>query len=128
MQKNPFMSAWLSAANSYASTGRSIWMAEMHRQQTAMMTDFSKQMARFWTGAWTAQPAPRPASPELGTANLGATIAEIAPASRPEALGNADSQLCTPVARRTAGSAKRTAGPAKKRTAAPAKRNTRAVR
>ena len=38
MQKNPLMSAWLSAANASAGAGRGLWMAEMRRQQAAMRT------------------------------------------------------------------------------------------
>ncbi len=33
--KNPFMSAWLSAANKAASAGRGVWAAEVKRQQAA---------------------------------------------------------------------------------------------
>jgi hypothetical protein len=31
---NPWMSLWLSAANSWASAARGFWTAELHRQQT----------------------------------------------------------------------------------------------
>jgi hypothetical protein len=51
--KNPFLSLWLSGANSAAGAARSFWSAELQRQQTAMMNEMTKQMIRFWTGAWT---------------------------------------------------------------------------
>ncbi|HSK42217.1 MAG TPA: hypothetical protein VK943_20795 [Arenibaculum sp.] len=50
--KNPFMSMWLSGANAWLGAGRGLWMAEMQRQQTAMMNEFTRQAIRFWTGAW----------------------------------------------------------------------------
>jgi hypothetical protein len=53
--KNPFMSMWLSAAssaaNSAAGATRGFWTAEMHRQQTAMTNEMTKQAMRFWSGA-----------------------------------------------------------------------------
>jgi hypothetical protein len=49
------MSLWLSAANSWAGAVRGFWTAEMRRQQTAMINEMSRQLVRFWTGAW-AQP------------------------------------------------------------------------
>lgn len=48
MKKNPFMSMWLSGANSAGGAARGLWMSELCRQQRAMM----QQMIRFWTGAW----------------------------------------------------------------------------
>lgn len=53
---NPWMSLWLSAANSWAGAARGFWTAEMRRQQTAMLDEMTRQMVRFWTGAW-AQPS-----------------------------------------------------------------------
>ena len=44
--KNPWMSLWLSAANTWTSAARGFWAGEMQRQQTAMMNE----MTRFWTG------------------------------------------------------------------------------
>lgn len=55
--KNPWMSMWLSAANTYASAARGFWAGEMQRQQTAMLKEMTEQMTRFWTGAWMV-PAP----------------------------------------------------------------------
>jgi hypothetical protein len=54
---NPWMSLWLSAATAWAAAARSFWTAEMRRQQTAMINEMTRQMMRFWAGAW-AQPTP----------------------------------------------------------------------
>jgi hypothetical protein len=43
-KNNPMMSLWMSAANSTAGSARGLWMAEMQRQQSAMMQEFTKQM------------------------------------------------------------------------------------
>jgi len=51
-KKNPMMSLWLSAANSAAGSARGLWMAEMQRQQSAMMQELTRQMIDFWSGAW----------------------------------------------------------------------------
>jgi hypothetical protein len=52
---NPWMSVWLSAANAWAGAAQAFWTAEMRRQQTALINEMTRQMVRFWTGAW-AQP------------------------------------------------------------------------
>lgn len=49
---NPWMSLWLSAANSWAGVARSFWTAEMRRQQTAMTNEMVRQSINFWSGAW----------------------------------------------------------------------------
>jgi len=54
-KKNPLMSLWLSAANSAAGSARGLWLAEMQRQQSAMMQEFTRQMIDFWSGAWCAR-------------------------------------------------------------------------
>jgi hypothetical protein len=46
---NPWMSLWLSAANSWAGAARGFWTAEMRRQQTAVINEMTRQMVRFWT-------------------------------------------------------------------------------
>lgn len=56
-KKNPFMSLWLSAANSAAGSARNLWMAEMQRQQSAMMQTFTQQVIDFWSGALVVPPA-----------------------------------------------------------------------
>lgn len=45
--KNPWMSAWLSAANQAASAGRGFYAAGLARQQKAWM----KQMQQAWLSA-----------------------------------------------------------------------------
>ena len=52
---NPWLSLWLSAANSWAGAARGFWTAELHRQQTAMINEAIRQTVRFWTGAWAPQ-------------------------------------------------------------------------
>jgi len=52
MQKNPWLSAWLRAANSWSGGARGLWAAEAQRTQTAMIQEWMKQAMRFWSGAW----------------------------------------------------------------------------
>ena len=47
--RNPWMSLWLSAANSWAGAMRGLWTAELHRQQTAMANEMIRQTIDFWT-------------------------------------------------------------------------------
>jgi hypothetical protein len=47
---NPYMSLWLSAANTAAAHQRSAYMAELGQQQTAM----TQEWVRLWTDAWMA--------------------------------------------------------------------------
>jgi hypothetical protein len=56
---NPWMSLWLSVANSWAGAARGFWMAEMHRQQTALANEMVRQTLRFWTSGWPAPGAAR---------------------------------------------------------------------
>ncbi|WP_114947493.1 hypothetical protein [Microvirga calopogonii] len=42
MMKNPWMSLWLSAANTWAGAARGFWTAEMHRQQKVILNDMTK--------------------------------------------------------------------------------------
>ena len=44
---NPWVSLWLSAANSWASAVRGFWTAELHRQQTAMANEMVRQIMSF---------------------------------------------------------------------------------
>jgi hypothetical protein len=46
MKKNPFMSLWLSGANSAAAAGRGAWTREFYRLQRTM----TEETVRFWTG------------------------------------------------------------------------------
>ena len=54
-KKNPLMSLWLSAANVAAGSARSLWLAEMQRQHSAVMQELTRQMIDFWRGAWCAR-------------------------------------------------------------------------
>jgi hypothetical protein len=54
-KRNPFMSMWLSAANSVLGRARGPVEAQA-AQQRAVMT---KQATRFWTGAWLVDVKPR---------------------------------------------------------------------
>jgi hypothetical protein len=51
---NPWMSLWLSAANSWAGAARGIWTAELHRQQRAIANEMVRQMTDFWLRTWMA--------------------------------------------------------------------------
>jgi hypothetical protein len=51
---NPWMSVWLSAANSWGSAVRGFWTAELHRQQTAMANEMVRQTMDLWIRAWMA--------------------------------------------------------------------------
>lgn len=51
---NPWMSFWLSAANTWAGAARGFWTAEMHRQQTQMANEMIRQTLDFWSAAWMA--------------------------------------------------------------------------
>jgi len=46
MAKNPFLSLWLNAANTWAGAARGVWTAEMHRQQKAMLKEMMRPAAR----------------------------------------------------------------------------------
>lgn len=54
--KNPWMSAWLSAANKAAGPMRGAWMAEAERQRRAYLDQWMKT----WTAGMTAA-MPKPA-------------------------------------------------------------------
>jgi hypothetical protein len=56
---NPWLSLWLSAANSWAGAARAFWTAEMRRQQSAITNEMVRQALRFWAQPWPAQPADR---------------------------------------------------------------------
>jgi hypothetical protein len=47
--RNPWMSLWLSVANSWAGAMRGLWTAELHRQQAAMANEMIRQTIDFWT-------------------------------------------------------------------------------
>jgi hypothetical protein len=58
VQKNPFLSAWLSAANTMTGVARGYASAEMHRQMAAAQAEMTRQMIDFWSGK-AAMPATR---------------------------------------------------------------------
>jgi hypothetical protein len=43
--KNPWLSFWLSAANSWAGAARGFWTAEMHRQQGAVARETTRAIS-----------------------------------------------------------------------------------
>ncbi len=49
--KNPWMSLWLSAANSAAGTARGLWMAEAKKQQRTLAKDAAKSVGLGSTGS-----------------------------------------------------------------------------
>jgi len=51
LKKNPFMSMWMSGANSVMGAARSRATAEGKRQAATMMSHGTKEVARFWTNA-----------------------------------------------------------------------------
>ena len=72
--KNPFMSAWLSAANTWGGAARGLasaeaqrqsaaFQAEAQRQAAAFQAEAAKQVMEFWSGlfAWPAAAATKPA-------------------------------------------------------------------
>lgn len=58
-KKNPLMSMWLSSANAIIGPARSRASAEGKRQAGAALTQATRQLMGFWTGASTAPAAPR---------------------------------------------------------------------
>lgn len=46
--KNPWMSAWLSAANSMTGAARGQFIAEMHKTQTRMIRDWQDAWLAMW--------------------------------------------------------------------------------
>lgn len=54
-KRNPFLSMWLSGANAVAGAARSRITAESKRQAATMITQGTKQMTDFWTGAMLPQ-------------------------------------------------------------------------
>jgi hypothetical protein len=48
--RNPWMSLWLSAANSWAGAVRGFWIAGLHRQQAALANEMIRRTIDFWSG------------------------------------------------------------------------------
>jgi hypothetical protein len=51
LKKNPFMSMWLSGANSVANTARAQITAHAKRQSTAALNKATSDMINLWTGS-----------------------------------------------------------------------------
>ena len=52
-KKNPFMSMWLSAANTAMGSARGHASAAAKRQATTMMSEGTRQVMDFWSSALT---------------------------------------------------------------------------
>ncbi|RZL38129.1 MAG: hypothetical protein EOP35_06600 [Rubrivivax sp.] len=59
LKKNPFMSMWLSAANSAAGTARGHATAAVKRQSQATVTQATNDVMNFWAGALGTAPKAR---------------------------------------------------------------------
>lgn len=59
LKKNPFLSLWLSSANSVSGSARGRATAEARRQGTAAIAQSTKQITDFWTTALTGTPPKR---------------------------------------------------------------------
>ena len=59
LKKNPFMSIWLSGANSVASRARGRIAAEAKRQSTIAVNRAASDMFTMWTDAMTASRTPK---------------------------------------------------------------------
>jgi hypothetical protein len=99
LRKNPFLSAWLGAADVMAGVGRGLWLAELHRQQAAMLAELGRQTLRFWSTAWLPQPAPRPTPPAVSVAEARTVLAEPDREAKRDASGDGQAQPETPAER-----------------------------
>ena len=54
--KNPFMSAWLSAANKVAGSARGHATAAAKREVASVQADATRQIVDFWTGQSSPSP------------------------------------------------------------------------
>lgn len=59
LKKNPFMSMWLSGANSVANSARGRIAAEAKRQSTTAVNQAASDMLSIWTDAMTKPTAPK---------------------------------------------------------------------
>lgn len=59
LKKNPFMSLWLSAANTAANSARGHVAASARRQSHAAITQATNEVVSFWSSALGAAPRPR---------------------------------------------------------------------
>ena len=59
LKKNPFMSMWLSGANSVVNSARDRIAAEAKRQSTTAVNKATSDMFALWTDAMTGSTAPK---------------------------------------------------------------------
>lgn len=59
LKKNPFMSMWLSGANSVANSARGRIAAEVKRQSTTAVNKAAGDIFSIWTNALTGGGAPK---------------------------------------------------------------------
>jgi hypothetical protein len=59
LKKNPFMSMWLSGANSVANTARGRIAAEARRQSTTAIHKATHDMFALWTGGMLGSARPK---------------------------------------------------------------------
>ena len=60
LKKNPFMSMWLSGANSVANSARGRIAAEARRQSSTAINKATQDMFAFWTGGLSSTARPKP--------------------------------------------------------------------
>ena len=60
LKKNPFMSMWLSGANSVANSARGHIAAEARRQSSTAITQATQDVFSFWADAMTGAAKTRP--------------------------------------------------------------------
>lgn len=59
LKKNPFMSMWLSSANSLANSARGRMVAESKRQSKTAVTKTTNDIFDIWTEAMTTRASPK---------------------------------------------------------------------
>ena len=59
LKKNPFMSMWLSGANSLANSARGRIAADVKRQSTTAVNKAASDMFTIWSDAMTGSAAPK---------------------------------------------------------------------
>jgi hypothetical protein len=74
---NPFMSQWLSLANTMAGTVRGFWAAEFSRMQASGVEAFTREAMRFWSTAWTMPTATAATTPATAAAEIVAEAGEV---------------------------------------------------
>jgi exoribonuclease II len=57
MAKNPWLSLWLSAANTWTGAARGFWTAEIHRQRRAMLNELTRLKPQSSTKTRSSQKA-----------------------------------------------------------------------